>query len=43
MPLTRYGWDSDLEALFEDHAREGLVPGRVLTATRESYRLATPY
>lgn len=41
MPLTRYGWDSDLEALFEDHAREGFVPGRVLTATRERYRLAT--
>jgi ribosome biogenesis GTPase len=43
MPLTRFGWDTDLEALFEDHAREGLVPGRVLTATRESYRLATPH
>jgi ribosome biogenesis GTPase / thiamine phosphate phosphatase len=43
MPLTRYGWDSDLEALFEIHAREGLVPGRVLTATRECYRLATPH
>lgn len=42
MPLTRFGWDHDLEALFEDHARAGLVPGRVLTAARESYRLATP-
>ncbi len=42
MPLTRFGWDPDFEALFENHAREGLVPGRVLTATRESYRLATP-
>ncbi len=41
MPLTRFGWDHDLETLFEDHARAGLVPGRVLTATRESYRLAT--
>jgi ribosome biogenesis GTPase len=43
MPLTRFGWDPDLEALFETHAREGLVPGRVLTATRESYRLVTPH
>ena len=43
MPLTRFGWDPDFEALFENHAREGLVPGRVLTATRESYRLATPH
>ncbi len=43
MPLTRFGWDPDLEALFETHAREGLVPGRVLTATRESYRLAMPH
>lgn len=43
MPLTRYGWDPGLEALFETHAREGLVPGRVLTATRECYRLATPH
>ena len=42
MTLTRFGWDHDLEALFETHAREGLVPGRVLTATREVYRLATP-
>ena len=41
MPLTRFGWDPGFEALFENHAREGLVPGRVLTATRESYRLAT--
>ncbi len=41
MPLTRFGWDHDLEALFDDHARAGLVPGRVLTATREIYRLAT--
>ncbi len=43
MPLTRFGWDPELEALFETCAREGLVPGRVLTATRESYRLATPH
>ena len=43
MPLTRFGWDPDFETLFESHAREGLVPGRVLTATRESYRLATPH
>jgi len=43
MPLTRFGWDPDFEALFENHAREGLVPGRVLTATREIYRLATPH
>ena len=42
MSLTRFGWDHDLEALFEDHARAGLVPGRVLTASRECYRLATP-
>lgn len=42
MPLTRFGWDPDFETPFEIHAREGLVPGRVLTATRESYRLATP-
>ncbi len=41
MPLTRFGWDPEFEALFENHAREGLVPGRVLTATREIYRLAT--
>ena len=43
MPLTRFGWDLDLEALFETHAAEGLVPGRVLTATREIYRLATAH
>ncbi len=43
MPLTRFGWDPDFETLFEKHAREGLVPGRVLTATRESYRLATAH
>ena len=43
MPLTRFGWDPGFEALFENHAREGLVPGRVLTATRETYRLATPH
>ena len=43
MPLTRFGWDPDFAALFENHAREGLVPARVLTATRESYRLATPH
>lgn len=43
MPLTRFGWDHDLEALFENHAAAGLVAGRVLTATRESYRLATPH
>lgn len=42
MPLTRFGWDHDLEAPFEVHASAGLVPGRVLTAVRESYRLATP-
>ena len=40
MILTRFGWD-DFQTLFENHAREGLVPGRVLTATREIYRLAT--
>jgi ribosome biogenesis GTPase len=43
MPLTRFGWDHSFEALFEEHAREGLVPARVLTATRETYRLATPH
>ncbi len=43
MPLTRFGWDHDFETLFENHARTGLVPGRVLTATRECYRLATPH
>ena len=43
MPLTRFGWDPGYEALFENHAREGLVPGRVLTAAREIYRLATPH
>jgi len=42
MPLTRFGWDPDFEALFETYARQGLVPGRVLTASHESYRLATP-
>ena len=42
MTLARFGWDHDHETLFENHAREGLVPGRVLTAARESYRLATP-
>ncbi|MFN7986765.1 MAG: ribosome small subunit-dependent GTPase A [Thermoanaerobaculia bacterium] len=42
MTLSRFGWDHDHETLFENHAREGLVPGRVLTAARESYRLATP-
>ncbi len=41
MPLTRFGWDPEFEALFETYAHEGLVPGRVLTATRETYRLAT--
>jgi ribosome biogenesis GTPase len=43
MTLTRFGWDPEFNALFEIHAREGLVPGRVLTATRETYRLATPH
>jgi ribosome biogenesis GTPase len=43
MPLTPFGWDPGFEALFENHAREGLVPARVLTAIRESYRLATPH
>ena len=43
MPLTRFGWDPDFETLFEDYARQGLAPGRVLTATREIYRLATPH
>lgn len=43
MPLTRFGWDPGFEALFENHAREGLVPARVLTSTRESYGLATPH
>lgn len=41
MPLTRFGWNRDFEAQFDDYAREGLVPGRVLTAARETYRLAT--
>ncbi len=41
MPLTRFGWDRDFEAQFENHAREGFAPGRVLTASRETYRLAT--
>lgn len=43
MPLSRFGWDPDFEALFENHAREGLVPARVLTSTRESYGLATSH
>ena len=43
MPLTRFGWNHDLEALFETHAATGLVPGRVLTASREAYRLATAH
>jgi len=43
MPLTPFGWDHDLEALFETHAAAGLAPGRVLTASRESYRLATAH
>ena len=42
MTLARFGWDHDHEALFENHAREGLLPGRVLNAAREAYRLATP-
>ncbi|CAG0990653.1 partial ribosome biogenesis GTPase / thiamine phosphate phosphatase [Gammaproteobacteria bacterium] len=41
MPLTRFGWDREFEAQFENHAREGFAPARVLTATRETYRLAT--
>jgi ribosome biogenesis GTPase len=41
MPLTRFGWDHDLEAQFETRAAGGLVPGRVLSASREAYRLAT--
>lgn len=43
MTLTRFGWDHDFEALFETHAAAGLVPGRVLTASREAYRLATAH
>lgn len=42
MPLTRYGWDRDFAALFDKHAGD-LVPGRVLAAVRESYRLATAF
>ncbi len=49
MPLTRYGWDPAFEALFENlleerargASRPDLVPGRVLSESRETYRLTT--
>jgi ribosome biogenesis GTPase / thiamine phosphate phosphatase len=36
-PLHALGWDGRTEALFADHAAQGLLPGRVLVEHRGSY------
>jgi ribosome biogenesis GTPase len=36
-PLSPFGWDARTETLFEEHAGDGLQPGRVLVEHRGSY------
>ncbi|WP_421736742.1 ribosome small subunit-dependent GTPase A [Caulobacter sp.] len=39
--IEQYGWSDALSRAFEPHAREGLIPGRIVVQHRESYLVAT--
>ena len=39
--LTTYGWSDRLQADFEPHAAQGLIPGRIVVQQRGGYRLIT--
>ena len=39
--IEQYGWSDALSRAFEPHAREGLIPGRIVVQHRDSYLVAT--
>ncbi len=39
--IEQYGWSDLLGAAFEPHAREGLIPGRIVVQHRDSYEVVT--
>ncbi len=39
--IEQYGWSDALSRAFEPHAREGLIPGRIVVQHRDSYEVAT--
>ena len=41
LPLANLGWNGALEAAFEQHRAEGLVPGRVSLEHNHVYRVLT--
>lgn len=41
MQLQDFGWQPCFESVFQAHEAPGFLPGRVITESREQYRLAT--
>lgn len=39
--LNDYGWSPELQDLFQPHAADGLVPGRIVVQQRGGYRVVT--
>lgn len=43
MDLRNYGWNDELGAQFENYAKRGLIPARVVKQSRDLSTLATPF